>query len=523
MKNKEKETKEKNKAMLVILDGWGIGKEYEGNAIYLANTPNIDLIKEKFPGGVLHASGEYVGLPKGQMGNSEVGHLTIGSGRVIYQDFSRISNGIKDGSFFKNDEMLKAFENVKKNKSALHIMGLVSFGGVHSHFDHLIAILKAAKENGLKEVYIHAFLDGRDVPTDQGIKDIKKLKEEMKKIGIGKIISISGRYYAMDRDKRWERIKKAYDAIVYRKGNIENDEIKAIKKSYEKGITDEFFVPSIIESNLDEKRGINILNNDSIIFFNFRPDRARQLARVFVDKDFNEFEKKNFKKLNFTSMTEYEKELKNINIMYKQNNIKNTLGEIVSKNKLKQLRIAETEKYAHVTFFFNGGKEKPNEGEDRILIPSPKVPTYDMKPEMSSDEVAKTVIEKMNKRKYDLIILNFANTDMVGHTAKIPAVIKAVERIDHHVGNIAEAAIKNGYDLFITADHGNAEKLIDEKTNMPFTSHTNNLVPYFLVSKNILKTKKEGSLKDISPTLLEILDIKSPKEMEGKSLIIDKK
>lgn len=511
----------KRKAMLMILDGWGIGKEYEGNAIYLANTPNMDLIKEKFPGGVLHASGKYVGLPEGQMGNSEVGHLTIGSGRVIYQDFSRVSNGIKDGSFFENEELLKALKNVKEKKSSLHIMGLVSFGGVHSHFDHLIAILKAAKKNKIQNVYVHAFLDGRDVPVNSGIKDIALLEEKMKEIGVGKILSISGRYYAMDRDKRWERIQKAYDAIVFRKGNISGNCISAIQKSYDNNITDEFFVPTVINSNIDKERNINITDDDSIIFFNFRPDRARQISRAFTDQKFSEFAVAKYSNLNFTSMTEYEKNLKNINIMYKPEEIKNTLGEVISKNSLKQLRIAETEKYAHVTFFFNGGKEKENKGEDRILIPSPKVATYDLKPEMSSDEVAKTVIEKMNENIYDLIILNFANPDMVGHTAKIPAVIKAIEKIDFHVGNIAETAIKNNYNLIITADHGNAEKLIDEKTNMPFTSHTNNLVPYFIVSeKRNLKVKGEGSLKDLSPTILDILNIKTPKDMEGESLII---
>lgn len=509
----------KNKVMLMILDGWGIGKEYEGNAIHLANTPNMDLILSKFPNGKLHASGKYVGLPDGQMGNSEVGHLTIGSGRVIYQDFSRVSNAIEDGSFGENEILNNAFKNVKEKDSALHIMGLVSFGGVHSHIDHLIAILKEAKKQNISNVYIHAFLDGRDVPTDSGIKDIKYLKEKMTEIGIGKILSLSGRYYAMDRDKRWERIQKAYDAIVYRKGNVSDCPFKYIKESYEKGITDEFLEPVFIEPNKDEKRNINIKDEDSIIFFNFRPDRARQLSRVFVDKDFNEFDHEKYENIYFASMTEYDSSLNNINIMFKPQEVENTLGEVLAKNNLKQLRIAETEKYAHVTFFFNGGKENPNNGEDRILIPSPKVATYDLKPEMSSEEVKNTVIEKINSNKYDVIILNFANPDMVGHTAVIPSVVKAIETIDKHVGNISEVTLKNGYDLLITADHGNAEKLIDEETNKPFTSHTTNLVPIALVTQKDLNLKEEGSLKDISPTILDLLGIKKPDEMEGNSLI----
>ena len=509
-----------NKVMLMILDGWGIGKEYDGNCIYLANTPNMDLINKKFPNTKIKASGEYVGLPKGQMGNSEVGHLTIGSGRVIYQDLSRINKEIENGEFKENTVLKAGLKNVKDKNSSLHLMGLVSFGGVHSHINHLIEIVKVAKDYGIDKIYIHAFLDGRDVPTDSGIKDIAFLEEQLKEIGAGKIISVSGRYYAMDRDKRWDRTKKAYDAINYRIGNKKNTALDCIKDSYNEGITDEFVVPTVITSNLDENRDINILEDDTVIFFNFRPDRARQLTRAFTENGFNEFDIEKYSNLDFLTMTEYDAEFKNVKIIYPNIDVKNTLGEVLARNNKKQLRIAETEKYAHVTFFFNGGIEKPNENEDRILVPSPKVATYDLKPEMSSDEIEDIVIKKINENIYDVIILNFANPDMVGHTANIQSTIKAIERIDYHVGNIAEATLKNGYTLLITADHGNAEKLLDDN-NKPFTSHTSNLVPFIVVSgdKNI-KLKDEGSLKDISPTILKLLNIHKPKEMTGDSLII---
>ena len=509
-----------NKVMLMILDGWGIGEKYDGNSIYLANTPNMDLITKKFPNTEIKASGEYVGLPKGQMGNSEVGHLTIGSGRVIYQDLSRINKDIEDGSLKENKVLKDGLKNVKEKNSSLHLMGLVSFGGVHSHINHLIELVKIAKEDGIKKIYIHAFLDGRDVPTDSGIKDIEFLEKELEKIGAGKIISVSGRYYAMDRDKRWDRVQKAYDAINYRIGNKKETALDCIKDSYVEGITDEFIVPTVITSNLDKDRNINILEDDTVIFFNFRPDRARQITRAFTEKDFNEFKVEKYSNLKFLTMTEYEANFKNVEIIYPNIDVKNTLGEVLARNNKKQLRIAETEKYAHVTFFFNGGVEKPNKDEERILVPSPKVKTYDLKPEMSSDEIEDIVVNKINENIYDVIILNFANPDMVGHTANIPATIKAIERIDYHVGNIAEATLKNGYTLLITADHGNAEKLLDEN-GKPFTSHTSNLVPFIVISedKNI-KLKKEGSLKDISPTILKLLNIPKPEEMTGDSLII---
>ena len=509
-----------NKVMLMILDGWGIGEKYEGNSIYLANTPNMDLIAKKFPNTEIKASGEYVGLPKGQMGNSEVGHLTIGSGRIIYQDLSRINKDIEDGSLKENKVLKDGLKNVKEKNSSLHLMGLVSFGGVHSHINHLIELVKIAKEDGIKKIYIHAFLDGRDVPTDSGIKDIEFLEKELEKIGAGKIISVSGRYYAMDRDKRWDRVQKAYDAINYRIGNKKETALDCVKDSYAEGITDEFIVPTVITSNLDKDRNINILEDDTVIFFNFRPDRARQITRAFTEKDFNEFKVEKYSNLKFLTMTEYDANFKNVEIIYPNIDVKNTLGEVLARNNKKQLRIAETEKYAHVTFFFNGGVEKPNKDEERILVPSPKVKTYDLKPEMSSDEIEDIVVNKINENIYDVIILNFANPDMVGHTANIPATIKAIERIDYHVGNIAEATLKNGYTLLITADHGNAEKLLDEN-GKPFTSHTSNLVPFIVISedKNI-KLKKEGSLKDISPTILKLLNIPKPEEMTGDSLII---
>ena len=409
----------KKPVMLIILDGWGIGKEYNGNAIYLANTPNFDRLISQYPNTKLEASGLSVGLPEGQMGNSEVGHLNIGAGRIIYQELTNITKSIEEGSFFKKEEFLEAINNAKKNNSKLHIMGLVSDGGVHSHNTHLYGLLKLCKREDFQDVYIHAFLDGRDVPPTAGKKDLIELEEKIEEIGVGEIATVSGRYYAMDRDKRWERTELAYDALVLGKGKEDISAVEAVEKSYNENITDEFMIPTVITK--DDKPIATIDSGDSIIFFNFRPDRARQITRAIVDEEFEGFERKKKVDTYFVTMTEYDKTIENVHIAFKPHKPENTLGEYISNLGKNQLRIAETEKYAHVTFFFNGGREEPYENEDRVLIPSPKVATYDLKPEMSAIEVKDEVLNRLNMDKYDLIILNFANTDMVGHTGNLEA------------------------------------------------------------------------------------------------------
>ncbi|WP_313232196.1 2,3-bisphosphoglycerate-independent phosphoglycerate mutase [Tissierella praeacuta] len=508
----------KTPVMLIILDGFGIGKEYEGNAVKLANTPNLDRLFRQCPNTTLEASGLAVGLPEGQMGNSEVGHLNIGSGRIIYQDLTKISKSIKDGDFFEKMEFLEAVENAKKNNSKIHLMGLVSSGGVHSHNTHLYALLELMKKQNFHNVYIHAILDGRDVSPTSGKEDIKELMRKIAEIGVGEIATISGRYYAMDRDKRWDRIKLAYDAFTLGKGNESNDPILAIEKSYRENITDEFIIPTVIKENNDPIGTVD--NNDSIIFFNFRPDRARQITRAFVDKDFDGFERQ--KKVNtfYVTMTEYDKTIENVKVAYSDEPPKNTLGEYISNRGLYQLRIAETEKYAHVTFFFNGGVEEPYVKEDRALIPSPKVATYDLQPEMSAVEVKNEVLNRLKMNKYDLIILNFANPDMVGHTGIVPATVKAIETVDSCLGEIIDLLIEKGGKALITADHGNAEMLLNEDGS-PITSHTSNKVPLILVGERNVKLQ-EGILADLAPTLLELLEIGKPIEMTGKSLIINK-
>lgn len=507
----------KKPVMLTILDGWGLGKKYEGNAIELAKKPNFDKLLKEWPSTKLGASGLSVGLPEGQMGNSEVGHLNIGAGRIIYQELTRITKSIEDGDFFEKEEFLEAIDNAKKNKSSIHIMGLVSDGGVHSHNTHLYALLELFKKHNIDDVYIHAFLDGRDVPPSSGKGYVEELEKKIKEIGIGKISTVSGRYYAMDRDKRWERTKLAYDAMVIGEGKESKSAVEAIENSYNEKVWDEFVLPTVVKENNEPVATIN--DGDSIIFFNFRPDRARQITRAIVDKDFDGFERA--KKVNtfFVTMTQYDKTIENVHIAYKPEKYKNTLGEYISSLGLKQLRIAETEKYAHVTFFFNGGVEEPNDGEDRALIPSPKVATYDMQPEMSAEKVKDEVIERIKMDKYDLIILNFANSDMVGHTGDLQATIKAIETIDRCLGEIVEEIEKRDGKLLITADHGNAEKMIDEKDNSVITSHTTNEVPCIIVGDRNIKLR-EGILADISPTLLHMLDIEVPKEMTGKSLIL---
>ena len=497
--------------LLMILDGFGLYKDYPGNAISLAKTENLDKLYETCPHTEIYASEKWVGLPMGQMGNSEVGHLNIGAGRVVFQDLTRIGNEIDNGNFYHNQMFLKAVENAKKNNSSLHLMGLVSKGGVHSHFKHLLALIDLAKKEGLKKVYIHVITDGRDVSPDASLEDVKELEDYLKKVGVGKIADISGRYYAMDRDKRWERIKKYFDLVTEKYENSNPNALDAIKSSYDNGVTDEFIKP--VEIDCEGK----IKDGDSLIFFNFRPDRARQIVRALVDENFDGFPRKE-KNIFLVIMTQYDDTIPHTNIAYPENRPTNTLGEILEKNHLRQLRIAETEKYAHVTFFFNGGREVMFEGEDRILVQSPKVATYDLKPEMSAPEITENLIEKLRENIYDCIILNFANPDMVGHTGVIPAAIKAVETVDNCIGKILKEIKKLGGALLITADHGNCDMMLT-KDNKPITSHTTNKVPFILYGVENIKLRSEGALCDIAPTILELLNIKQPKEMTGKSLI----
>ena len=501
--------------MLMILDGFGKNPNKEGNAIEIAKTPNIDKLMKENPTTTIYTSGLYVGLPEGQMGNSEVGHTNIGAGRIVYQELTRITKSIEDGDFFNNEELCKAIENCKKNNSKLHIMGLLSDGGVHSHQRHLFAVLELAKRKGFEDVYVHCFLDGRDTPPASAENYLLKLEEKMKEKGVGKIATLSGRFYAMDRDKRWQRVQKAYDAMVKGEGVKATSAVMAIEASYQKEVFDEFVEPTVIYSG--EKPVATIENNDSVIFFNFRPDRAREITRTIVDKDFNEFETKKIN-VHFVCFTQYDETMPNVEIAFKPTNLKNTFGEYISEKGLKQLRIAETEKYAHVTFFFNGGNEKQYEGEDRILVPSPKVETYDLKPEMSAFEVTEKVVEQIESEKYNSIILNFANPDMVGHTGSLEAAVKAVETIDECVGKIIKAINKVQGVLLITADHGNVEQMIDYKTGEPHTAHTTNPVPLILVGMGDVKLK-EGKLADLAPTMLDIMGLEKPEEMTGESII----
>ena len=506
---------DKKTTMLMILDGFGINEKEEGNAIKMANIPNIKRILKQYPNTILHTSGLDVGLPEGQMGNSEVGHTNIGAGRIVYQELTRITKSIEDGDFFSIPELVTAIENCKKNHSKLHIMGLVSDGGVHSHQRHLFALLELAKRKDFEDVYVHCFLDGRDTPPASAEGYLAELEAKMSEKGVGKIATIMGRFYAMDRDKRWNRIQKAYDAMVKGEGEKASSASVAIENSYQKEVFDEFVVPTVICNN--DKPVAKIEENDSVIFFNFRPDRAREITRAIVDEKFDGFERDYFK-TNFVTFTNYDETIKNVSVAFKKDEIKNTFGEIISKHGMTQLRIAETEKYAHVTFFFNGGEEKQYEGEDRILIPSPKVETYDMKPEMSAFEVTENVLNAIHSRKYDSIILNFANPDMVGHTGNVEAVIKALESLDGCVEKIVEAIEEEHGILLITADHGNCEQMIDYKTGEPHTAHTTNPVPLVLVGKDDVKLK-EGRLADLAPTMLDLIGLEKPEEMTGESLI----
>ncbi|MBO5349820.1 MAG: 2,3-bisphosphoglycerate-independent phosphoglycerate mutase [Clostridia bacterium] len=508
---------DKKTTMLMILDGFGINENQNGNAINTANTPNIDKLMKTCPTTQIYTSGLNVGLPDGQMGNSEVGHTNIGAGRIVYQELTRITKSIEDGDFFSIPEFIEAIENCKKNNSKLHIMGLLSDGGVHSHMRHLFGLLELAKRKDFEDVYVHCFLDGRDTPPASAEGYIIKLEEKMKQKGVGKIASISGRFYSMDRDKRWNRIQKAYDAMVNGIGEKHTSAVTAIESSYQKEVFDEFVEPTVIYSG--ENPIATISKNDSIIFFNFRPDRAREITRVLVDKEFSEFETKKDLNLFFVCMTQYDETMPNVKIAFRPTKLVNTFGEYISNKGLTQLRIAETEKYAHVTFFFNGGEEQQYEGEDRILIPSPKVETYDLKPEMSAPEVTEKVIEAIKSKKYDSIILNYANPDMVGHTGSLEAAVKAIETVDKCVGEVVDAMNEIGGVILITADHGNSEQMIDYITGEPHTAHTTNPVPLMLIGMESAKLKS-GRLADLAPTMLDIMELEKPDEMSGESLLI---
>lgn len=503
----------KKPTVLVIMDGYGIAPASESNAISVANTPRLDKIFAENPYTIIGASGMAVGLPDGQMGNSEVGHTNMGAGRVVYQSLTRITKATQDGEFESNEVLLNAIENVKKNGSALHIMGLLSNGGVHSLNEHLYAMLEMAKKNNVEKVFVHAFMDGRDVPPSSGKDFIKECLAKMEEIGIGKIATVEGRYYAMDRDTNWDRVEKAYSAMVYGEGNTACCAVKAMEDSYANGVTDEFVIPVVIDGAEPIKA------NDSVVFMNFRPDRAREITRTFVDPDFTGFERKNgCFPVFFVCMTEYDAEMPNVEVAFKPQELNNTFGEYLSSLGKTQLRIAETEKYAHVTFFFNGGVEEQFEGEDRVLVASPKVATYDLQPEMSAPEVCEKVVDRIKSGNYDAIILNFANCDMVGHTGVFEAAVKAVEAVDECVGKVIDAVNEMGGMALITADHGNADKMIDEE-GKPFTAHTTNPVPLCVVGYDCKLKQEGGKLSDLVPTMLEMMNIPQPKEMTGESLI----
>jgi 2,3-bisphosphoglycerate-independent phosphoglycerate mutase len=510
----------KKPTVLMILDGYGLNEKEEGNAVQQANTPNIRKLMTEYPCVKGYASGMAVGLPEGQMGNSEVGHLNMGAGRIIYQELTRITKEIQDGDFFKNTALLQAMENCKKNGSSLHLYGLLSDGGVHSHNTHLYGLLEMAKREGVSNVFVHAFLDGRDTAPTSGKGFAGELTEKMKEIGVGKIASVMGRYYVMDRDNRWDRVEKAYSAMAMGEGQTAEDAVDAIATSYKAEINDEFVVPTVILENGKPVATIN--ENDSVVFFNFRPDRAREITRAFCDDEFTGFAReKGRMNLTYVCFSEYDVTIPNKIVAFHKVSITNTFGEFLAEHNMTQLRLAETEKYAHVTFFFNGGVEVPNKGEERILVNSPKVATYDLQPEMSAFEVGKNLVEAIKSDKYDVIVVNFANPDMVGHTGILEAAVKAIEAVDQCVGMAYEALLSVDGRMFICADHGNAEQLIDYTTREPFTAHTINEVPFILVNYDKeYKLREGGCLADIAPTLIEMMGMKQPAEMTGKSLLI---
>lgn len=503
---------------LMILDGFGNNPRRDGNAIEAAKKPNLDKYLATCPNTVVHTSGMDVGLPDGQMGNSEVGHTNIGAGRIVYQELTRITKSIQDGDFFEKEEFLKAVENCRKNNSRLHLFGLLSDGGVHSHNTHLYGLLELAKRNGLKDVFVHCFFDGRDVPPDSSKVYTQELEAKIAEIGVGKIASVMGRYYSMDRDNRWERVQLAYDAMTLGKGLTASSAVEAVEASFGKKEFDEFVKPTVILEN--GKPVATISANDSVIFFNFRPDRAREITRTFVDPDFKGFERaKGFFPLYYVCMTQYDRTMPNVAVAFKPQTLDNTFGEYISKLGYRQLRIAETEKYAHVTFFFNGGVETQYEGEDRALIPSPKVATYDLQPEMSAYEVADECVKRIESKQYDVIILNFANCDMVGHTGVFEAARTAVEAVDQCVGKVVDAVTAQNGVVLITADHGNAEQMIDYENGGAFTAHTTNVVPLIGIGLESGIKLKEGRLADLTPTILDIMGEAKPAEMTGSSLL----
>ena len=512
----------KKPTVLMILDGYGLNEKAENNAVAEAKTPVMDKLMAECPFVKGYASGMAVGLPDGQMGNSEVGHLNMGAGRVVYQELTRITKEIQDGDFFKNEALLAAVKNCKENNSDLHLFGLLSDGGVHSHNTHMYGLLELAKKEGLQNVYLHAFLDGRDTPPASGKDYVEQAVAKMEEIGVGKVATVMGRYYVMDRDNRWDRVEKAYSALVYGEGVEATDGVTAVAQSYEKGENDEFVLPTVVMEN--GKPVATVKDNDSVIFYNFRPDRAREITRTFCCDDFDGFERKTGRvNTTFVVFTEYDVTIPNKTVAFHKVEVTNTFGEYLAKLGKTQLRTAETEKYAHVTFFFNGGVEEPNEGEDRLLVKSPKVATYDLQPEMSAYKVAEGLVEAIKSDKYDVIIVNFANPDMVGHTGVEDAAIKAVEAVDECVGMAVDAIKEVDGQMFICADHGNAEQLKDYETGEPFTAHTTNPVPFILVNYDPAYTLKEGGrLADIVPTLLEMMGLEQPVEMTGQSLLIKK-
>lgn len=511
----------KKPTVLMILDGYGLNEKTQGNAIAEAKTPVMDKLMSEYPFVKGNASGMAVGLPEGQMGNSEVGHLNMGAGRIVYQDLTKITKEIQDGTFFQNAALLAAIDNCKRNKSDLHLYGLLSDGGVHSHINHLFGLLELAKKHGLTNVYVHAFLDGRDTPPASGKGYVEQLSDQMKIIGVGKIATVMGRYYVMDRDNRWDRVEKAFRALVYGEGEKAENAVIAVQNSYDKEKYDEFVLPTVVTEN--GKPVATIKENDSVIFFNFRPDRAREITRCFCDEDFLGFKREERMELTYVCFTEYDITIPNKLVAFHKVEIKNTFGQFLAEHHKTQLRLAETEKYAHVTFFFNAGVEVPNEGEDRILVNSPKVATYDLQPEMSAFTVDEKLVEAIKSDKYDVIIVNFANPDMVGHTGIEGAAIKAIETVDECVGKAVDALLEVDGQMFICADHGNAEQLIDYVTNDPFTAHTTNPVPFILVNYDKSYTLREGGcLADIIPTMIEMMDMVKPDEMTGQSLLIKK-
>ncbi|MBU0483252.1 MAG: 2,3-bisphosphoglycerate-independent phosphoglycerate mutase [Proteobacteria bacterium] len=513
----------REKVLLAILDGWGRGEESQTNAVYMAATPNMDRWSADYPSTTLVAHGEAVGLPAGQMGNSEVGHLNIGAGRIVYQDLTRINLALKNGDFFKNQILIRAMTGVREKGSVLHLMGLVSDGGVHSHLDHLVGLLEMAKRNNLENVFVHAFMDGRDTPPHSGAQYMRQLQDAMQRIGVGKVATISGRYYAMDRDNRWDRVHLAWQALVDGKGVFGKDSVLAIDDAYKNGETDEFIKPVVLTDGSGKPLAV-LKDYDSVVFFNFRADRARQLTHAFTDQHFAGFVPVSRPQLaEYVTFTGYDQKF-DLPVAFPPVSLSHILGEEVSDHGLRQLRIAETEKYAHVTFFFNGGREEPFANEDRVLVPSPReVATYDLKPEMSAFGVTDELLPRISQGVYDLIVLNFANGDMVGHSGDLSAAITACEAVDQCLGRVVEAFTQQGGTVLITADHGNAEIMFDLKNGEPFTAHTSNPVPFIMVGDKYkeCRMRTDGSLKDIAPTVLDILRIEVPVEMEGLSLIVE--